>query len=112
MASYIQGTLILRGGCLRVVAARSDYLILWPAEATVQGDGSSLQIGAGDGRMVGRVGETIVLGGGELPGVTTLGTPERAMLRATSLVDCPGPYWRAHFIEPRLIPTIVAPKSH
>ena len=111
MAALLQGTLILRDGCLRVIGTGSDYLILWPAEAVVLADGATFRLGAGDGRTVARVGEPIVLGGGELASRRDLGTQERARLRATPPAGCPGPFWLAHFIEPRYLPTVIAPRS-
>jgi hypothetical protein len=111
MAALLQGTLILRDGCLRVIVAGNDHLILWPAEAVVLADGATFRIVAGDGRTIARVGEPIMLGGGELPSRRDLATQERARLRATPPADCPGPFWLANFTEPRYFPTVVTPRS-
>lgn len=111
MAALLQGTFILRDGCLRVIGTGSDYLILWPAEAVVLADGTTFRVVAGNGRTVARVGEPIALGGGELPSRRELGTQERARLRATPPAGCPGPFWLANFAEPRYRPTVVTPRS-
>lgn len=100
MAAQLGGTLMLRDGCLRVTSRNgADYLILWPAEATLQFEQGTIHIATTNGRIISQVGESIILGGGESSSSQELSTPERARLLTIPPSNCSGPYWVAHFIE-------------
>jgi len=80
-------------GCLRVRYQGGNVVPLWPAnlEPSVRGD--EVQVLDGEGRVVGRVGEKISMGGG---GVTEEMLTEDILDRRTKrelLERCPGAYF-------------------
>ena len=77
------GMLFEKDGCLRIGTAENSRLVLWPQDAERRPDGVFDPL---TGATV-RIGEPIVIGGGEIDGI-----------RADGLADpipaaCEGPYW-------------------
>lgn len=64
MQVLLQGDLVLdSSGCLRV----HDHLILWPYGYSVNIKGDEIHVIDDKGQIVGRVGEFVKLGGGNIP---------------------------------------------
>lgn len=82
------GELELVAGCLRVTSSDNSYLAIWPYGFSVRVRGGEIQVLDADGEVVGRVGDTIEVGGGG----TTLEIVEKYI--GDSLPEgCEGPYW-------------------
>ena len=62
----MKGQLVLRGDCLRVVAAHSldEYLIVWPPGFAVKDEGDEVAVVNGGGNVLALEGHEVVLGGG------------------------------------------------
>jgi hypothetical protein len=84
-------------GCLRIkaVADGAGYVPLWPADFELDG-GAPMQVLNGNGRVVARVGEEVVMGGGSV-GRETLQENEvlDERTKRTLFERCPGPYFLA-----------------
>lgn len=87
-ASYMQalltGKLTLKDGYLRV----HDELIIWQPDYFVHNNEGTIEILDRDGKVVGRVGEEIYMGGGEIPM-----PPEDKFLKEPLPPDIEGPFW-------------------
>jgi hypothetical protein len=70
----------------------TDYLPIWRPDFTLGTDQGGIAIRNGAGRVLARVGDTIRIGGGEVPSdeAAWLST---AALRQKPPAECPGPYW-------------------
>ncbi|MBN1246352.1 MAG: hypothetical protein JXC32_01780 [Anaerolineae bacterium] len=83
MAALLIGELVQVAGCLRVRAEGYDagILVIWPYDHTVTADEfGNLEVRDGAGQVVAREGETVRMGGGEVPvamldGVTSMEIP-------------------------------------
>ncbi|MFL5736539.1 MAG: hypothetical protein ACJ76P_04295 [Actinomycetota bacterium] len=64
-AALISGTLEERNRCLDVGSGREHWLLLWPRGYQARVVNRRVQVSDQDGRLVGRVGDEIELGGGE-----------------------------------------------
>lgn len=91
MQALLQGTLTLKDGCLRVVAPGdpTGHLVLWQPGYYPHGRGDALEILDRTGKPVARVGDSIALGGGELP----LAPELTGQLEQPVPKQCGGPYW-------------------
>ncbi len=96
-AGRLEGVLTLVDGCLRVRQSinGTSYLVVWPPEVRLETDGGNIRIVRLDGRLVARLGDTIVLPGGGGPSVDRLGQDPGYPLREGLPEGCPGPYWTA-----------------
>ncbi|HZE20617.1 MAG TPA: hypothetical protein VE082_01060, partial [Desulfobaccales bacterium] len=94
LTALMEGTLVLdSNGCLRVETPGGvSPLVLWHHDFELRVEGEQIDVLDGEGRVVGRVGEAIRMGGGEAPAVSIPGLPREA---------CPGPYWELGQIESR-----------
>jgi hypothetical protein len=79
--------------CPRVVSesGMTNYLPLWPPEYEARVEGGELEIVDGAGKVVGRAGQDVVLGGGAIPGGWESERYRR--LHHELPGDCFGPYW-------------------
>ncbi len=92
MDARMEGRLILDGGYLRLKPIfHESYLIIWRYGYTVHLKGKTVQVLNADGRVVARVGDWIVIGGGETK--STEGIEE--FIGQPLPPDCTGPYWIA-----------------
>lgn len=66
MAALLTGTLVVRGGCLRVEAPGLGYVVVWPRGYATDVVAGQLVVVDGAGTVVGAVGRDIDLGGGEV----------------------------------------------
>ena len=98
MEALVEGKLMRVEGCLRIGLADTpdeSFLVLWPASVSllVAPDGR-IEVLDSDGRVVGRVGETIRLGGGAMEDPASVGF-WHAQISYMPIMGCPGPYWVA-----------------
>jgi hypothetical protein len=87
-AAGIRGTVVEQDGCIRV---RTDddprgRLLVWQPDYQIQRNGERIEIVDGSGKVVARVGESIDIGGGEVPAFED-------RLKAPLPPACTGPYW-------------------
>jgi len=95
MAALLIGELVVEAGCLQVgtrVDTETDsflenYLVIWQADYFLTENNGRLQILDETGAVVAEVGETIYLGGGNVPSV------DESQLREPIPAACTGPYW-------------------
>jgi hypothetical protein len=91
----LEGSLTVKEGCPRVVDTHgASHLVIWQPDYFLNSNAGTAEILDGDGVVVGRVGEPIRMGGGELPA-----TAFEHNLRAPLPVACTGPYWLLGDIE-------------
>jgi antitoxin component of RelBE/YafQ-DinJ toxin-antitoxin module len=91
MSALIEGTLVVKDGCLRVVNGEGDsgHLVIWQTDYFVNNNAGVIEILDRDGDVVARVGETIRMGGGEISMTDEL----KRQLREPLSKQCAGPYW-------------------
>jgi hypothetical protein len=91
MEALLEGTLVLRDGCLRIRDGDGDdgYLIIWQVDYYVNNSAGTIEILDKSGQVVARVGEVIRMGGGEVPMTDGL----QQQLREPLPGECQGPYW-------------------
>lgn len=99
MTALIRGELTLDGeGCLRMEEPRQNVgpVPLWPAGFEAVASGDETRVLDEEERVVGRVGERITLGGGEVAAGTLEDNDlvKEPVLRGL-LARCPGDYWLA-----------------
>jgi hypothetical protein len=90
MEAELVGDLVLSEGCLRIESlyGNQSYIPVWPPEFTVDLENDNPVILDGDGQLVGRVGDEITMGGGELS-ENALSACVRDQMPPT----CSGKYW-------------------
>lgn len=88
MTAELIGELVVENGCLRVKTEFGGYLVIWQADYFLTEQDGRIHILNEHGEIVATVGETIHMGGGEIPQVAT------TELRAPIPEPCGGPYWR------------------
>lgn len=98
MEALAEGPLSLVDRCLRIGLADSPddgFLVLWPASVSLLVDQNGvIEVLDSQGRVVGRVGETIRLGGGAVEDPAgQVFWDER--IPGMPIDGCPGPYWVA-----------------
>ena len=98
MEALVEGSLMREEGCLRIGMENDpdgSFLVLWPATASllVAPDGL-IEVLDSEGRVVGRVGETIRLGGGAMEDPASVVFWD-AQIDGMPIMVCPGPYWVA-----------------
>jgi hypothetical protein len=99
MAALFEGTLTLEDGCLRLQHGTNEgYAAIWPFGFGFRTEGGEVTILDGDGESVTRVGERVLVGGGELPGVTA----EDIAPYVEQPVRCAGTYWVVASVEERI----------
>lgn len=107
MTALLQGKLIVIEGCLRVCAGNNGdgHLIIWQPDYFLNDHNGKIEILDRDGQVVAVVGETIRIGGGEMPM-----TPEfETQLREPVPDQCAGPYWLMGEVVPETTtPTVLA----
>lgn len=93
LAAELNGELREVDGCLRIVdrSSGTSFLVIWPADYTLQVEAGEIGIRDGSDQVVARVGDTVAVGGGafgETPGsfANTGNLPP----------DCAPPYWTLH----------------
>lgn len=70
MLALFEGTLTLEDGCLRLQDGTEEgYAAVWPSGFSFRAEGDEVTIVDSEGELVARVGERLLVGGGELPGV-------------------------------------------
>jgi hypothetical protein len=84
MDALMVGELTLEDGYLRV----NGTLIIWQPDYFVHNNNGTIEIWDRDGMVVGRVGEEIYMGGGEVPT-----PPEDKFLEEPLPPEIEGPYW-------------------
>jgi len=90
MQARAEGRLILDEGCLRLKPIFGEsYMIIWPYGYTVRLEDKTIQVLNADDQAVARVGDWIVLGGGE----TDLTEFIEDIIGQSLPPDCTGPYW-------------------
>ncbi|MFZ6030990.1 MAG: hypothetical protein ACOYYS_25055 [Chloroflexota bacterium] len=89
MGALLVGELALVDNCLRAQNDEgADYLPIWPHGFSVRGEGQALQIVDADNQAIAGVGDTLQIGGGEIPAETA------DSLTVAPVTDrCSGPYW-------------------
>ncbi len=84
MEALMTGELVLEDGYLHV----HGTLIIWQPDYFVHNNEGTIEILDREGKVVGRVGEGILMGGGEIPFEFVNG-----LLKEPLLEDCQGPFW-------------------
>lgn len=102
-AALALGKLVLRDGCLALEGAGGERtLLLWPARARIErsADGSVKVFGA-EARQTVRVGQEIVVSGGELAaGKGAVGPDGPVKASAAFPAECAGSVWNVSSFEP------------
>lgn len=97
MLALIRGELTLdEKGCLHVEEPKynTDSIPVWPADFGVDTPGDEARVLDKSGRIVGRVGQRIKLGGGEIPKGALEGNGLVGKQTLRELLErCPGDYW-------------------
>lgn len=104
MEALVDGRLVLDGRCLRLQvdhptsgAGAVSYLVVWPAQASLDADATPLRVTDAQSGVVASVGQRTTLSGGEVrdaaPDASSLATPIPTV--------CHGPYWLAGGIVQR-----------
>lgn len=93
MDALLVGTLALEDGCLRAGAVGSGEtdLVVWPNGFALRRDGQDIRVLDADGREVGRIGEEVLLGGGQITQIEAGEGYEQLRRRMSD--GCSGPYW-------------------
>ncbi len=101
MAEF-HGELVLDDeGCLRIEEppGHTDTVPIWPAGFELDASGGEVSVLDEEGRVVGRVGEPIEMGGGALPSRGSSATAHSTLEDETMVRElferCPGSYWLA-----------------
>lgn len=83
--ALFSGKLVVSDGCLRMNNAEynDSYLVIWPPDFKPRRQNGVIEILDGSDQVVGRVGDEVVTGGGEVP---------NAMVPQDIRSTCPGPY--------------------
>ncbi|MBC8445842.1 MAG: hypothetical protein H8D74_01445 [Chloroflexi bacterium] len=91
MEALLVGKLIVKDGCLRVSASDRDrgHLIIWQPDYFLNSNEGVIEILDRNGQVVGRVGEEVCMGGGEIPLTASL----EHQLCEPLPEHCEGPYW-------------------
>ncbi|MFZ6030992.1 MAG: hypothetical protein ACOYYS_25065 [Chloroflexota bacterium] len=89
MGALLVGELVLVDNCLRAQSDDgADYLPIWPQGFSLRGEGQALQIVGADNQAIASIGDTLQIGGGEIPAETA------DSLTVAPVTDrCSGPYW-------------------
>jgi len=96
MAALFEGTLTLEDGCLHLRdGADRGYAAIWPFGFSFRAEGDEVIILDREGEHVARVGERLLVGGGEMPGVTA----EELAPYVEQPVKCAGTYWSVDSVE-------------
>jgi hypothetical protein len=81
-------------GCLRAERQEGDdLLILWHSDFDLRVTGGVVEVLNGDGEVVGRTGQVIIMGGGFIP-------DDNPRIPGMPIEACPGPYWRLGAVDP------------
>jgi hypothetical protein len=90
----LDGTLVVAEQCLRILATESgtSYLPIWHADFTLGSDQGVVAIRDARGQVLWRVGDSVHIGGGEMPADAAAWAAIPA-LRQPPPAECPGPYW-------------------
>lgn len=103
MEALLEGHLVLKEGCLRAVTSGYDeasFLILWPKEATlIISKANIIEVHDENDRVVGRLGESIRIGGGAMESESSMDLWEK-QINGLPIEGCPGPYWVASTLYP------------
>jgi hypothetical protein len=95
MEALLEGTLVEQDNCLRVTgAAGYSILIIWQPDYFVNNRDGVVEVLNRDGALVAQVGQTVRMGGGEVPSTCFEGD-----LREPLPAGCAGPYWLMGDIE-------------
>lgn len=92
MDGLLEGKLELDNGCLRVKYFDGSDLLIWPHGFSLRTEGEEIQVIDSGGQVAARVGDNILVGGGEVPAEFDEFIAEEII--GQSLPDnCTGPYW-------------------
>ncbi len=95
--ALVEGMLTLNNGCLRVVQDNQiDYLIIWSPQVRIELSDKSIQVFDEKSQVTAQVGQTVQLGGGQIPTSASI----LKELRQPLPKNCSGPYWLASGIVP------------
>jgi len=86
-------------GCFRLALEPDRHTVVWPFGSRLVRDQASLIVLDEDGDRLGRVGENLRLGGGEVPGVPDARVLTEEM-RAAAAERCPGRFWIVGTVSP------------
>jgi hypothetical protein len=86
--ALIRGTVVEQDGCIRLRTSDDarGRLLMWQPSHRVHRNGERIEIVDGKGKVIARVGESIDLGGGEMPAIENY-------LKSPIPPACTGPYW-------------------
>ncbi len=85
----VKGTLVLDGDYLRITRpVGNGDLLVWPYGYSLRIEGNEIQIVDNDGQIVACVGDSIKLGGGQIPAQMV-----EEFIGKSLPYDCEGPYW-------------------
>jgi len=93
MDALLEGRLELDNGYLRVKYFDDNYLLIWPHGFSLHTEGEEIQVVDSEGQIAARVGETIKVGGGEIPAKFAEFIAEEVIGRSLP-DDCAGPFWK------------------
>jgi hypothetical protein len=96
MTALFEGTLTIEDGCLRLQDGTGEgYAAIWPFGFGFRVEGEKVEVLGRDRERVAEVGERILVGGGELPGVRA----EDLATYVEQPVRCAGTYWSVASVE-------------
>lgn len=99
MLALLEATLTLEDGCLRLQDGTDEgYAAIWPFGFGFRTEGGEVTVLDSEGESVARVGERLLVGGGEMPGVTA----EDIVPYVEQPVRCAGTYWSVASVEERV----------
>lgn len=67
MQALLIGELVVQEGCLRVQSGEDPVLVIWQADYFLNNHDGTIEILDESGKVVAQVGETVYMGGGEVP---------------------------------------------
>ncbi len=95
MMALIRGKLVLdEEGCLRLGGEGGSLVPVWPPSFGLEASGGEVRVLNGKSRVVARVGDRVVIGGGEAPPAERLPAVDERTKRELQ-ERCPGQYWLA-----------------
>lgn len=99
MTALFEGNLALENGCLRLQNGEGEgYAAVWPFGFSFQSGGGEVVVLNREQERVAKVGERILVGGGEMPGVRA----EELTPYVEQPVRCGGTYWSVASVEERV----------
>jgi len=90
MEGQTSGNLVLVNNCIRLVSQTGiNHLLIWPPDYNVVVENEKIEILNGKGEIAAQVGDTVQVGGGEIPTLPMLAQSIQEQIP----IQCSAPYW-------------------